>query len=247
MTPSRTHLQSALKLLAVALILKVTASVVLGYRDYLQPNFNSDFLHAREPYFFGAYQWAFFTHIASGPLTLLFGLILISERFRKRFPQWHRSLGKIQCLLILLLLTPSGLWMAYHAETGTVAAAGFATLALLTAMCVLLGWRSAVNRNFASHRCWMSRCFRLLCSAVALRLIGGFVAVTHLGVDWSYPLAAWLSWLLPLAAFEFYTALNRRTSRSPKSTLTGVVLTSNHSSGSAATSSFAALEISARR
>ena len=66
-----TKLQLVLALLAGLLILKVTVSVLLGYRDYFPPNFESDFLRGRQAYFFGAYQWAFYTHIASGPVSLI--------------------------------------------------------------------------------------------------------------------------------------------------------------------------------
>src|SRR5690242_8020425 len=107
-----TKLQRVLTLLAGLLILKVTVSVVVGYRDYFPPNFASDFLRGRQSYFSGAYQWAFYTHIASGPVTLVLGLILISEQFRMQFPRWHQLLGKTQIVLVLFLLAPSGLWMA---------------------------------------------------------------------------------------------------------------------------------------
>ena len=59
-----------------------------------QPNFASDFLRGREGHFFGVYQWAFYTHILSGPVSLILGLILIGERSRARFPKWHRYLGR---------------------------------------------------------------------------------------------------------------------------------------------------------
>ena len=49
---------------------------------------------------------------------------------------------------------PSGLWMAFCAETGAIAGAGFAALAAATGMCVALGWRSAMNRRFAAHQRW---------------------------------------------------------------------------------------------
>jgi len=209
-----TKLQSVLTFLAGLLILKVTVSVMLGYRDYFPPNFQSDFLRGRQSYFFGTYQWAFYTHIASGPVSLILGLFLISEQFRMRFPKWHRSLGKTQTLLVLFLLTPSGLWMAFHAETGAVAAIGFSLLAIVTGMCALFGWQSALKRRFAEHRRWMWRCFLLLCSAVVIRLIGGLATVTDVGAAWSYPLAAWASWLAPLAAFELSGAINRRIRRS---------------------------------
>jgi hypothetical protein len=74
-----------LTLLAGVLILKVTTSVVSNYHNYFPPNFASDFLRGREGYFLGVYQWTFYTHILSGPVSLILGLILISERFRTRF------------------------------------------------------------------------------------------------------------------------------------------------------------------
>src|SRR5262249_52273305 len=114
--PRAINLRDVLTLLAGVLILKVTLSVMLGYRDYLRPNFNSDFLHARQSSFYGPYQWAFYVHIVTGPVSLVLGLLLVSDEFRRRFPKWHRSLGKAQAALVLLLLAPSGLWMAQYAQ-----------------------------------------------------------------------------------------------------------------------------------
>jgi hypothetical protein len=191
-----------LTLLAGVLILKVTASVVSNYHNYFPPDFASDFLRGRERYFLGIYQWAFTTHIISGPVSLILGLILIGERSRGRFPQWHRYLGRVQAMCVLLLVTPSGLYMAYYAAAGPIAAAGLAALAIATATCVALGARSAMMRRFADHRRWMWRCYLLLCSAVVLRLIGGLATVTGVAAAWVDPLATWMSWLVPLTAFE---------------------------------------------
>jgi uncharacterized membrane protein YozB (DUF420 family) len=207
------NLQRTLLLLAVVLILKVTFSVVLGYRNYIPPNFDIDFLSGRQSYFAGAYQWAFYAHIVSGPVSLVLGLILVSESFGRRYPKWHRPLGKVQAGVVLLLLAPSGLWMAYYAQTGTVAGIGFALLAIATGMCVLAGWRSAVKRRLAEHRRWMLRCFLLLCSAVIVRVIGGLATVAAVGDSWIYPLTAWGSSLVPLAAFELTGAIRRRVRR----------------------------------
>ena len=197
-----TSLPRVLAILAGLLIVKVTVGIVLKYRDYLPPNFESDFLRGRQHYFWESYHWAFYAHIVSGPVALILGLVLISERFRLRYPKWHRRLGRIQATGVLFLVAPSGLWMAYHAEGGPVAVAGFATLAVVTGTCVALGWRSAVKRCFAEHRRWMWRCYLLLCSAVVLRLIVGLATVTGVAATWVDPLTAWASWLLPLGAFE---------------------------------------------
>jgi len=197
-----TSLERILTLLAVLLILKVTISVVLNYHNYVPPNFASDFLRGRESYFPGVYQWAFYTHILSGPVSLILGLILIGERFRTRLPKWHRYLGRVQVACVLLLVTLSGLWMACYAAAGPIAAVGLAALAIATAISVSFGARSAVARRFADHRRWMWRCYLLLCSAVVLRLIGGLATVTGVVAPWVDPVAAWMSWIVPLAAFE---------------------------------------------
>jgi uncharacterized membrane protein len=206
----RTLPERILTRLAGALILKVTASVVSNYHNYFPPNFASDFLRGRESHFPGVYEWAFYTHIMSGPVSLILGLILVGERFRARFPKWHRYLGRVQVACVLLLVTPSGLYMARFAAAGPIGAGGLAALAIATTACVSLGARAAVRRRFADHRRWMWRGYLLLCSAVVLRLIGGLATVTGLAVPWVDPLTNWLSWLVPIAAFELREWTRRR-------------------------------------
>ena len=139
-----------LTLLAGVLILKVTASVVSNYHDYFPANFTSDFLRGREHDFFGVYQWAFYTHILSGPVSLILGLILIGERTRSHYPKLHRYLGRVQVACVLLLVTPSGLSMAYYAAGGPIAAAGLTALAITTATCVFV--RRKVGRERDASR-----------------------------------------------------------------------------------------------
>ena len=195
-------LSRVLAVVAVLLVCKVMTSVVIGYRDYLPPNFESDFLRGREAYFWGAYGWAFYAHLVAGPASLVCGTILISERFRKKAPLWHRRLGRLQVACVLLILVPSGLWMAWYAATGAIAGAGLGSLAIVTAACILMGWRSAVGRRFAEHRRWMWRTYLLLVSAVVIRLIGGLATVAEYEPLWLYPLSCWTSWLVPLLVFE---------------------------------------------
>jgi hypothetical protein len=204
-------LRRFLTLFVGLLILKVTAEVVLNYVNYYPANFGSDFLRGRELYFSGPYQWAFYTHIASGPVSLLLGMILVSNQFRLRFPAWHRRLGRIQVACVLFLVTPSGLWMAYYAAAGPIGAVGLAALAVATGLCVALGWRAAVKRRFAEHRRWMWRTFLLLCSAVVLRMIGGLATVTGFAPPWIDPLATWMCWLVPIIIFELSELRKRHT------------------------------------
>jgi hypothetical protein len=187
---------------AVVLIFKVTLAVVSGYRNYLPPNFNADFLLGREPYFYGPYRWAFYLHLLSGPPSLMLGTLLVSSTFRRHLPQWHRRLGRVQVACVLLLVAPTGLWMARYAMSGAIAGAGLGLLAVATACCCIAGWRAAVARQFATHQLWMWRTYLLLCSAVVIRLFGGLATVLEFDPPWVYPTSVWASWLVPLAIFE---------------------------------------------
>ncbi len=191
-----------LRVLVVLVVGKTIAATLANWPSYFPPDFRSDFLLGREGYFFDGYHTAFYAHIIAGPLTLGLGLVLLSEGIRRRWPLWHRQLGKLQGLLVLFVVAPSGLWMAFYAATGPVAGAGLAMLAVLTAVATALGWRSAVQRKFAKHRRWMQRSYVLLCSAIVIRMIGGAAEVA--GVEGTYPYAVWISWLAPLAALELW-------------------------------------------
>lgn len=198
------RLRQVLRLLVSALIVKVTVGVVLTFGSYLPPDFDSGFLIGRESYFRDGYHLAFYAHIISGPCSLLLGMVLLSEGFRRRFAGWHRKLGRVQVANVLLVVAPSGIWMSFYAETGALAGVGFGTLAVATGLCVLLGWRSAVNRRFAEHLVWMLRCYVLLSSAVVLRLTTGVSIVSGIEGEWTYQMAAWTSWLVPLAILELW-------------------------------------------
>ena len=199
-----------LKWVTVLLIVKVLFSILSNYPDYFPPNFESDFLLGRKAYFAGAYGFAFYTHILTTPFALVSGLLLMSRSFRRKYPAKHRLIGKMHVIGILLLVVPSSLWMSAYAFTGHLAGAGFALLSLSTGYCVAMGWRRARERNFIKHRYWMTRCFVMLCSAVVLRLISGAATIMDADSVWTYPLAAWVAWIVPLFGLEFYDYCDRR-------------------------------------
>jgi hypothetical protein len=201
-----------LNLLICLLIGKMLVSIGLSYPDYLPPNFDANFLLGRDGYFWSGYHWAFYLHIFAGPCSLLLGTLLISDRFRRRFPQWHRRLGRIQAVCVLLFVAPSGLWMAAYAASGPIAGAGFALLAMATGSSVALGWRAAVLRRFETHR---PRCYLLLCSTVIVRVNGGIGDFLGINAEWFYMQTAWTSWLVPLAVFEM-VQWSKRKARHPQ-------------------------------
>ena len=79
----------------------------------------------------------------------------------------------------------------------------FLLLSAATAGCVVAGVVHARRRRYDRHRRWMLRCYVLICSAVALRLISGTAGLIGVQApEHAYIIAAWSSWLFPLAACE---------------------------------------------
>jgi uncharacterized membrane protein len=196
-------LTTVLRWLVVLLILRVLVAIVWNYPDYFPPNFDSLFLQGREATFTGTYRLAFYVHIFTGPVVLLNGLILLSESVRRRHRGLHRVLGWGQVIVLLLFVLPSSVVMSRHAFGGWPAGLSFLLLSAATAGCAVAGVVSARRRRYDLHRRWMLRCYVLICSAVTLRLISG--AAGLIGVpspEGAYIVAAWSSWLSPLAAYE---------------------------------------------
>ena len=190
--------------LACLVICRVIVLVVSNYVNYFPPNFGVEFLRGREDYFFGSYQWAFYLHILTGPISLILGMILLSETVRRKFRRWHRWLGRVQAVNVLFLVAPSGLWMSAYVDSFRLTGMAFATQSFVTGLTIAMGWRAAVKRQFQEHRRWMIRNFLLLSSAVVLRLVFGTASLFQYEEYWLFPAVAWGSWVLPLLIFEAF-------------------------------------------
>ena len=198
-------LTTALRWLTVVLILRVLVAILANYSDYFPPDFDSLFLRGREATFTGVYPWAFYVHIFSGPVVLVNGLILLSDSVRRRYRGLHRWLGRVQVSVLLLLVLPTSVVMSRHAFGGRPAGLSFLLLSVATAGCAIAGVLHARRRQFARHRRWMLRTYVLICSAVALRLISGAAGLVGVSnPEEAYVVAAWSSWLAPLAACEIW-------------------------------------------
>ena len=146
-------------------------------------------------------------HVVAAMIALLVGPLQFVHRLRTRLPAFHRATGKLYVAAILIG-SPAGLILALGTSSGLLAATGFATVAVLSTAFTWLGWRAAVNRQFAEHRIWMLRSWAMTSAAITLRLLLPASGMLGLGFYTAYPVIAWLSWLINLALVEYY--LRRR-------------------------------------
>lgn len=202
--------------LALAVLLgKVLLMILWEYRFYFPADFTSAFLSGRRHTFVGLYRGSFYLHIVAGPIAILLGAFLMASGLGYvRRAKWHRIAGRIQGVLVLFVLLPTGLVMATQAHAGSIASWGFALLSLATSGCVLAAVISARRKDFSAHQLWASRCFLLLCSPLILRMMNGSIVVLGMESQATYQWNAWFSWLGPWMVFESWRWLSRE-SRKP--------------------------------
>jgi hypothetical protein len=155
------------------------------------------------------YQIAFFTHVYASIWVLMAGSLQFSASLRRRYPAWHRGLGRLYVGTILCAAGPSGLVMAYYAHGGVWAQVSFGILSVLWLVFTYEAFRKARKRNWVLHQHFMWRSFALTLSAISLRLFKwAMVHTLALPPVDTYLIVAWAGWVVNLLVVEVYIRSN---------------------------------------
>jgi uncharacterized membrane protein len=139
---------------------------------------------------------AFYLHIGGCIFCLIIGPFQFIHYLRKKFPNWHRNLGKIYIISIVAVGGPSGLYMAWFANGGFWAQAGFTVLAVLWMFSTYWAYRKIIKKDFEAHRRWMVRSYALTFSAVTLRTWMPILSLYwHIDHDTAVIVTAWINWI----------------------------------------------------
>ena len=178
--------------------------LVLITIQYIPINYKIAFLNLKqEEIKLAYYKLAFFSHVYSSIIIISLGLTQFSKTIRNRFSSIHKISGKVYILLILLVASPSGLIMSYHANGGLISQISFLTLSTLWFVFTLRAYTSIKKRSFKKHRNFMIRSYALTLSAISLRLFKyGIVSVFELPPMDTYKIVSVLGWTINLGIAE---------------------------------------------
>jgi uncharacterized membrane protein len=146
-------------------------------------------------------------HAAGALVALAIAPFQVSATIRQRHRRLHRLAGRVY-MGGIVLGGVSGLVLAVGASTGPVSQIGFGSLALIWLATAAMGWRTALQRDFVSHRRWMIRSFALTLSAVTLRLYLPVAGMLPIPFEDSYRAISFLAWVPNLLVAELW--LRRR-------------------------------------
>jgi uncharacterized membrane protein len=136
----------------------------------------------------------FYTHITLGGLALLIGWLQFNTKFRVKYLQLHRVIGKVYVVSVILS-SISGFYIALSATGGIIAALGFVSLAILWLFTTLNAYKSIKNKQIVLHQKMMIYSYALCFAAVTLR-IWLPILISILGdFTKAYIITAWLCWI----------------------------------------------------
>ena len=141
----------------------------------------------------------FYMHVLVAPFALLAGVWQFLPVTRRG--PYHRWAGRFYVACVVPAAV-AGFVVALTTESGSLAGAGFAVLAILWLATTVKAYRSARDGDFVSHRAWMIRSYALTCAAITLRLILPSGIALGAGCASSYVAAAWGSWIANLLIAE---------------------------------------------
>ena len=137
--------------------------------------------------------------LASGSALLLIPLVITVRRDRA----WHKPLGRITALMVLLgALTSLPVAVASHSVP--MARAGFFAQGLTWLALIAMGVAAIRKRQFTDHARLMVAMAAVASGALWVRLTTAVATSYALPFDPVYGCVAWLGWMLPLALVTMF-------------------------------------------
>lgn len=148
------------------------------------------------------YNIFFYSHITFGGIALLIGWIQFSKNIRKKHVKWHRIIGKMYIISVLISV-PAGLYIAFFATGGLSTKFGFSLGGLFWIIFTYLGFSSIRKGNIYTHRKFMMYSYASAFSAVTLRLWLPLLILIFGEFLLAYKIVAWLSWVPNMVIIYF--------------------------------------------
>jgi uncharacterized membrane protein len=154
-----------------------------------------------------------YAHVPSALFCLPACLVLLVQRVRVKVPRLHRWLGRVTAVLLLLVMVPSGMYLALFAQGGWVTTLGFWLTGLMTWVAMVLSVQRARAGDMKSHRRFSTHVVAQLSVAVLSRFFLVAMEEAELYSEAAYVAALWVPVIGCAVVAEVLTGPRRGSSR----------------------------------
>jgi hypothetical protein len=135
---------------------------------------------------------AFYVHLPTGVICLFTPIYLFSRKFFKRGLSLHRSIGQLYVWITLLLVCPTGMYLALYAKGGLITQVGFMLQGLLLASFTYQGYQAIQNGNKINHVQYMIRSYATATVVLSFRIFHILFFLLKIPYQDNYAISQWL-------------------------------------------------------
>lgn len=141
-------------------------------------------------------------HFLGAGIALLTGPFQFNAKIRSRYLNFHRTLGKVYVISILVGGSAS-LQLALASFGGLVTHWGFGLLGVAWLGSTIYAFVAIRHGNVSKHQDWMLRSFALTYAAVTLRIYLPLSQISGIPFETAYQIISWLCWVPNLLVIEW--------------------------------------------
>lgn len=180
--------------------------LILLSLPYIHFKPNVEFLGTKQLiYHIDLWRISFYVHVFTSPIVILAGLLQFNRWILKNYPKFHKALGYVYVVTILIVTGPAALVMSFYANGGRVSQTSFVLLSFFWLLTTLMAFIKIKKGDLLAHTKWTIRSYSLTLSAITLRFYAYLFDVfeVRMGPKETYILLAYLSWIPNLIIAQF--------------------------------------------
>jgi hypothetical protein len=154
---------------------------------------------ARQDFLWNA---AFYVHLPFGILCLLLPLLSFSRTIFKTSINFHSVIGKLYVWITLVIVCPTGMYLALYAKGGVVTQVGFVIQGALLALFTWRGYQAIRSSHKEQHVREMIRSYAVATVVLSFRILHILFFILRVPYTDNYAISQWLGLTINLLAAE---------------------------------------------
>jgi uncharacterized membrane protein len=134
----------------------------------------------------------FYIHLPAGIFCLFSPVLLFAYRYFKKGLKLHKRLGKLYVWNNLLLVCPTGMYMALYAKGGIVSQTGFMIQGILLGIFTYYGYKTIQQGDRAGHVEYMIRSYAMATAVLTFRIYHILFFFLKIPYQDNYSISQWL-------------------------------------------------------
>lgn len=135
---------------------------------------------------------AFYIHLPAGIICLLSPILLFTRRWLKKSYNLHTVIGTLYVWITLVVVCPTGMYLALYAKGGLITQAGFLLQGILLGWFTWRGYSAILRKNKHEHFHFMIRSYGVAAVVLSFRIFHILFFLWKVPYQDNYAISQWL-------------------------------------------------------